>query len=155
MILNVPENAFMYPPGYGGDPNRVIEVGLDGLPGAGLGATCYEDSSGTIQCVPDDSSGAPQWNELPSIPSSPSAPGGGFNWATLPAIIAASGQATSLALRAGQPVGTIPGTNTIFDPVTGRFTTTSGVAAHAYGQSLLPVVGIVVVGIILVFALKK
>lgn len=147
MILNIPAAYLLQPPGYGRDPNFMLEVGLEGL--GGLGITCTQDFFGTETCVPDTSSPVVYTTQG-------SGSGGGFDWSTLPQIINAAGAAASTALRAGQDPRLIPGTNTIYNPVSGGFATTSGVAAQAFGASMLPMIGIAIVGlVVIVIAMKK
>jgi hypothetical protein len=149
MILNIPANAILHPAGYGYpmDPNLMLEVGIDGL--AGLGMSCSTDFFGVENCTPDS---GPVVYTTQGNPGS----GAGFDWNSLPQIINAAGNAASAALRAGQDPRLIPGTSTIYNPVSGTFATTSGVAAQAFGMSMLPMIGIAIVGlVVIVVAMKR
>jgi len=168
------------PPGYGGDPNRMIDIGLSGF---GLGQICDDGSSvdpnsgmcgdGTFPCYPANFSGPmpagstlcanSQGQILSSVSPTPAgAPSGGNISATsIAQVIGAAGNAAGSAIMASNaPAGYV------WNAASGRYvpavagapgvvgapglSTTVGVS----GSIMLPIIGLVVVaGLLMV--LKK
>ena len=139
----------------------VIARGVRGLPAAGLAGgigdgTCYDATSGDAIPCPDYGGGS---SDLPYLqdstplysgtPSSSPAGGAPINWA---GVITAAGTATSNAIRATQAPYYLPGSNTLYNPATGQLTNQVGVTASSATPLLI---GALVVGAILIFALKK
>jgi hypothetical protein len=141
----------------------VIARGVRGLPAAGLAGgigdgTCYDATSGDAIPCPDYGGGSSSpdlpylQDSTPLYPGSPTATPAGANPVNWAAVINAAGTATSNAIRASQAPYYLPGSNTLYNPATGQLTNQVGVTATSATPLLI---GALVVGAILIFALKK
>jgi hypothetical protein len=134
MIITVPRALMIYPPGYGGNPNEQLTIGLDapGLPASSLGL------SGLGQDDTTDS-------------------GGGFDWNALTKAITAAATTTAAVIKSNQQPYVIPGTpGAVYSPATGQFVTQQGTTFQQAGMSWTgPIVaGVVVLALVLVVAMK-
>lgn len=140
-------------------PHVVIARGVNGLPTAhlrGMGdGTCYDATSGDAIPCPDsgtDSSGGGG--------SSGGSSGGGAssptNWAAIAAAITAASTGATNAIRATQSPYYLPNSTTLYNPATGQLTNAAGVTASSVASSATPLlIGMVFIGAVLIFALKK
>jgi hypothetical protein len=133
MIITVPRALFIYPPGYGGNPNEQVTIGLDapGLPASSLGL------SGLGQDETTDS--------------------GGFNWGDLTKILTAAASTTAAVIKSNQQPYIVPGTQgAVYSPATGQFVTQTGTTFQQAGMSWTgPIVaGAVILALVLVVSMK-
>jgi hypothetical protein len=136
MMIRVPSQVSVYHPGYGGSLR-------------GLGA---EGDFGGETVTPVD------------VPPAPIDTGGGvgFDWSTFGTVLKDVASGAVGIIRATTPPSLIPGTNTVYDPATGRILgpgqsniTTPYVSGSISNTGLL-VGGAVAIGlIVLIFAMKR
>jgi hypothetical protein len=169
MILTVPQSLQLYPPGYGGNPNQMVDVELDLSGLSGLGDCCvptYDDTGAitNLDCsgceplaatpatggaVPDTFGGTG-----PGSGGSITVPSTGLTPAQLTAIIQAGGTAASQALLAAN--GQSPYLR--YNPATGTYMSASlgsTTATASLTGSMLPLMFGFVALVLVVMVIKK
>lgn len=135
-MIQVPTTVDVYAPGWGG--------------GGGLGQICLTVDPDTGECLSYDYSGVSSGAPASSSSSS----------SDIAKILAAAGSAAagaSQVIRTVTPPYVVPGTNVLYNPATGQLAGASGVGTTltSLGENLTPIIGLVVIGGLLLFALKK
>ena len=159
MLITLPRAVQVYPPGYGGDPNQMLDFGLTGLRGLG---DCVDDGDCGATDVVDPSQIAQIIASSPVTLAPPvtyTQPGSSSTAADIAAAAnAAANAAKALATTQGPYV--VPGTNTIYNPATGQITslaainTTAATPLATTLSSMLPIAAIAL-GAVLVFGMMR
>lgn len=155
MILQVPQALMLNPPGYGGDPNRMIDIGLSGL--GQLLIACSDGStinSDTGLCadgsIPVTAGASPV--TAPPVAGATPQTGGNISASSIAQVIGAAGNAAGSAIMASNaPAGYVwnaaagryvPAVAGVPGTVAGAgLSTTVGIS----GSVILPLIGLVVV----------
>lgn len=130
MLLTVPRSALIYPPGYGGDVNQLVDIGLMGL----------GDTLDTINDLPVTAPGTIDPNtdlvtpqqlqqELNTVSPAGALVGPQYGGSSAVQDITAATNAAAAAARAlamSQQPNVIPGTSAIYNPATGQITSALG-----------------------------
>lgn len=112
MLITVPRRLLIYPPGYGGDPNEQIDIGIDAPGLTGLGDSVDLSSAFGYGPVTDSS---------------------GVNATDIANSIAGAAAAAATAAKAFQSPYVISGTNVIYNPATGALTSPLAINATGVG----------------------
>ena len=166
MILTVPASMVIFPAGL--DPSINLQIDVGGYMGfadygvSGLGdildevdPSTFSDLTGSGGSYLQDStplfSGGPYLQDsTPLYSSSTQIPSSGFTATQIASLIAAGGNAAASAIRASN--GLYYPAGTALNPQTGLPYT---VTASASVSSMLPIFGVLAVGLVVLFALKK
>lgn len=157
MILTVPASMVIFPAGL--DPSINLQIDVGGYMGfadygvSGLGDILDEVDQSTFNDITGgfSSSGPYLQDSTPLYSGSTQIPSTGFTAAQIASLIAAGGNAAATAIRASNGIYYPAGTT--LNPQTGLPYNT--VSASVSVSSMLPIFGVVALGLVVLFALKK
>lgn len=160
MMIRVPSQISVYGPGYGGSLYGLYGLGQEldagGLP---IDTTIPDLPIDTTPIVPTDTTGLPP-GELIS-PTGGGGGGGGLTVDQISKILGTAAQGAVGIVRSTSSPYVIPGTNSVYDPATGRILAPgqSNIATPLVSGTIsntgLLVGGAVVIGILAMLFMKK